>query len=178
MADNRTPIKDGPERREGGDPIVGLVQLGEAPNSMRIAVLGGAGAMGGIFGGWLQRAGNDLVLVDVSKDAIRALNDSGLSIDEKDGSQSLIRVRATDNPETVGPVDLVMNFVKCYHTGAAVSAAKPMLGPESAVLTLQTGGAMRTASPASSDRTASLLASPITAAPSSVRAASNIPVSA
>ena len=73
------------------------------------------------------------------KDAIRALNDSGLSIDEKDGSQSLIRVRATDNPETVGPVDLIMNFVKCYHTGAAVSPAKPMLGPETAVLTLQNG---------------------------------------
>ena len=77
---------------------------------MRIAVLGGGGAMGGIFGGWLQRSGNDVVLVDVSKDAVHALNDAGLSIDEKDGSQSLIRVRATDDPETVGPVDLDHQF--------------------------------------------------------------------
>jgi 2-dehydropantoate 2-reductase len=106
---------------------------------MRIAILGGAGAMGGIFGGWLQRSGNDVVLVDVSKDAVRTINDAGLSIEEKDGGQSLVRVRATDDPGSVGPVDLLVNFVKCYHTETAVGGAKPMLGPETAVLTLQNG---------------------------------------
>ena len=34
---------------------------------MRIAILGGGGAMGGIFGGYLARAGNDVTLIDVSK---------------------------------------------------------------------------------------------------------------
>src|SRR5215472_8666591 len=106
---------------------------------MRVAVLGGGGAMGGIFGGWLQRSGNDVVLVDVSKDSVRAINEAGLSIDEKDGNHSLIRVRATDDPKSVGPVDLIVNFVKCYHTEAAVSAARPMLGPNTSVLTLQNG---------------------------------------
>jgi 2-dehydropantoate 2-reductase len=106
---------------------------------MRIAILGGAGAMGGIFGGWLQRSGNDVTLVDVSKDAVRAINDAGLSIEEKDGALSRINVRATDDPGSVGPVDLIVNFVKCYHTEAAVGAAKPMLGAETAVLTLQNG---------------------------------------
>jgi 2-dehydropantoate 2-reductase len=106
---------------------------------MRIAILGGAGAMGGIFGGWLKRSGNDVILVDVSKDAVRAINDAGLSIEEKDGGLSLVKVRATDDPGSVGPVDLIVNFVKCYHTEAAVSAAKPMLGAETAVLTLQNG---------------------------------------
>lgn len=111
----------------------------EIPNPMRIAVLGGAGAMGGIFGGWLQRSGNDVVLVDVAKDSVHAINEAGLSIDEKDGGQSHIRVRASDDPKSVGQVDLIINFVKCYHTEAAIKAAKTMLGPETAVLTLQNG---------------------------------------
>ena len=34
---------------------------------MRIAILGGGGAMGGIFGGYLARAGNDVTLIDVSQ---------------------------------------------------------------------------------------------------------------
>ena len=106
---------------------------------MRIAILGGGGAMGGIFGGYLARAGNDVTLIDVSKSAIQAINDNGLVIEEKDGSQPVIRVPASDDPTEVGPVDLVINFVKCYHTEAAVRAAAPMIGKETAVLSLQNG---------------------------------------
>ncbi|MFI0844948.1 ketopantoate reductase family protein [Mesorhizobium sp. IMUNJ 23232] len=106
---------------------------------MRIAILGGGGAMGGIFGGYLARAGNDVTLIDVSKTAVQAINDNGLVIEEKDGSQPVIRVSASDDPTEVGPVDLVINFVKCYHTEAAVRAAAPMIGKETAVLSLQNG---------------------------------------
>lgn len=138
MPDNRTSIKAG-----GAPPALAtssdLARTEETPNPMRIAVLGGAGAMGGIFGGWLQRSGNDVVLVDVSKEAVRAINEAGILIEEKDGGQSRISVPATDDPKLVGAVDLIMNFVKCYHTEVAVGAAKPMLGPETTVLTLQNG---------------------------------------
>ena len=106
---------------------------------MRIAILGGGGAMGGIFGGYLARAGNDVTLIDVSKAAVQAINDNGLVIEEKDGSQPVIRVPASDDPGKVGQVDLVINFVKCYHTEAAVRAAAPMIGKETAVLSLQNG---------------------------------------
>ena len=34
---------------------------------MKIAILGGGGAMGGLFGGYLARAGNDVTLIDVSR---------------------------------------------------------------------------------------------------------------
>ena len=87
---------------------------------MRIAILGGGGAMGGLFGGYLARGGHDVTLIDVSQPAIEAINADGLAIEEKDGSQPVIRVPATDDPASVGPVDLVINFVKCYHTEAAV----------------------------------------------------------
>jgi 2-dehydropantoate 2-reductase len=106
---------------------------------MRIAILGGAGAMGGIFGAWLSRAGCDVTLIDVSRPAIEAINANGLIVEEKDGTAPVFRVRATEDPATVGPVDLIVNFVKCYHTEAAVKAAKPMFGPDTAILSLQNG---------------------------------------
>ncbi|MBZ9988874.1 2-dehydropantoate 2-reductase [Mesorhizobium sp. BH1-1-5] len=106
---------------------------------MRIAILGGGGAMGGIFGGYLARAGNDVTLIDVSKPAVAAINDNGLTIEEKDGSQPVIRVPASMEPSKVGPVDLIINFVKCYHTDAAVRAAAPMISGDTAVLSLQNG---------------------------------------
>ena len=71
---------------------------------MKIAILGGGGAMGGIFGGYLARAGNDVTLIDVSNAAVQAINDNGLTIEEKDGSQPVIRVPASTDPASVGPV--------------------------------------------------------------------------
>ena len=121
---------------------------------MKIAILGGGGAMGGIFGGYLARAGNDVTLVDVSRAAVQAINDNGLTIEEKDGSQPVIRVPASADPASVGPVDLIINFVKCYHTEAAIRAAAPMIAKDTAVLSLQNGwgNAPRIASIVGEDR--------------------------
>ncbi|MBA3325498.1 MAG: 2-dehydropantoate 2-reductase [Rhodobacteraceae bacterium] len=106
---------------------------------MRIAVLGGGGAMGGLFGGYLARGGNDVTLIDVSTEAVAAIRAAGVSIEEKDGSQPVIPVAASSDPAEVGPVDLIVTFVKCYHTEAAVRSAAPMIGPDTAVLSLQNG---------------------------------------
>ena len=106
---------------------------------MKVAVLGGGGAMGGMFGGWLARAGHEVTLVDVSLPAVEAINREGLAIEEKDGSVSNIAVHATSRPDAVGAVDLILNFVKCYNTEAAVRSALPMLGEDTAVLSLQNG---------------------------------------
>jgi 2-dehydropantoate 2-reductase len=106
---------------------------------MKIAVLGGGGAMGGMFGGYLARAGEDVVLIDVSRDAVEAINAHGLFVEAKDGSIAAIPIRASSNPAEVGPVDLIINFVKCYSTEAAIRAAAPMLGERTAILTLQNG---------------------------------------
>jgi 2-dehydropantoate 2-reductase len=107
--------------------------------SMKIAVLGGGGAMGGLFGGYLARAGEDVTLVDVSRPAVDAINRDGVSIEERDGSTESIKVKASSVPAEVGPVDLIVNFVKCYHTEAAIRAAEPMLGEGTAILSLQNG---------------------------------------
>lgn len=106
---------------------------------MRIAVLGGGGAMGGLFGAYLADAGHDVLLIDVSEDAVQTINADGITIEESDGTVRRSQVRATSDPATAKAVDLVMNFVKCYHTAAAIKLALPVIGPETQVLSLQNG---------------------------------------
>lgn len=106
---------------------------------MKIAILGGAGAMGGLIGGRLAQAGNEVTLVDVAKAAVDAINTNGLLIAEKAGGTTTIPVRAAIDPATVGLVDLLIVFVKCYHTENAVRGAAPMIGDNTIVLSLQNG---------------------------------------
>jgi 2-dehydropantoate 2-reductase len=105
---------------------------------MKTAILG-AGAMGSVIGGLLSKAGHDLTLIDVWREAIEAINTRGLRIDDKEGKSETIRVRGTHQPAEVGPVDLLLVFVKCYHTEMAVKNAAPMIGPTTTVLSLQNG---------------------------------------
>lgn len=105
---------------------------------MRIAILG-AGAMGGLFGGYLARAKNDVVLIDVWREAVESMTTTGLRIDNQLGASETIRVQAQTDPARVEPVDLVVVLVKCIHTVEAVRSAKPLLGPETVVVTLQNG---------------------------------------
>jgi 2-dehydropantoate 2-reductase len=105
---------------------------------MKIAVIG-AGAMGSAVGGLLAKAGNDVTLVDVSRATLDAINARGLRVDDKAGQSEVIRLPATDNVTEVGVVDLVVVFVKCYHTEAAVRAAAPLIGDGTVVLSLQNG---------------------------------------
>jgi 2-dehydropantoate 2-reductase len=112
---------------------------------MKIAVIG-AGAMGSVIGGLLAKAGNDVVLVDVWKEAVDSINGGGLKIEDKNGNVDTIKVHATQPSPWPSPggrgdatVDLLLVFVKCYHTESAVREALPMIGPNTIVLSLQNG---------------------------------------
>lgn len=106
---------------------------------MKIGVLGGAGAMGGIFGGRLAAAGEDVSLIDVSREAVDAINANGLKLENKGGKTQSISVKATTDVASIGEVELLINFVKCYHTKAAIEAARPIISDNTVVLTLQNG---------------------------------------
>ncbi len=96
--------------------------------------------MGSTLGSVLAKAGNDVTLIDVWKDAIVAINRDGLKVQNKTGDISVHKVRAVTSPaELAGPADLLLVFVKCYHTAEAVKSALPLLGPNSTVLSLQNG---------------------------------------
>lgn len=95
--------------------------------------------MGATFGARLAAAGHRVTLLDVSKDAVQAINSQGLCLELKGGEKQNHRLPATTDPASVGQVDLVINFVKCYHTETAIRSVLPILGPKSAVLSLQNG---------------------------------------
>ncbi len=104
---------------------------------MKIAVMG-AGALGGYFGGRLAASGADVGFVARGAH-LAALRRDGLRIESPLGDLRLPRVAATDAPAEIGPVDLVLFLVKLYDTEAAAAAIRPLIGPQTAVLTLQNG---------------------------------------
>ena len=80
-----------------------------------------------------------MILVDVWEEAVRAINNDGLHLQDKQGEVQTVRVRAATDPSEVGPVDLVLVLVKAYDTEVAVRNALPMVGADTVVLTLQNG---------------------------------------
>jgi len=105
---------------------------------MKTVILG-AGAMGSVMGGLLARGGNEVVLVDVAKEIVHAIEQDGLKIEDKSGQQSIFKLKATNDPSQLGVADLLIVFVKCYHTETALRQAAPMIGPNTIVLSLQNG---------------------------------------
>ena len=104
---------------------------------MKIAVVG-AGAMGSIFGARFAQAGHDTVLVDVAAPLVEKINADGVTI-VRGEEETVTRVPATSDPASVGPVDVVVFCVKCYHTPSAAELARPLVGPETVVASLQNG---------------------------------------
>jgi 2-dehydropantoate 2-reductase len=105
---------------------------------MRIAIMG-AGGIGAYYGACLARAGDDVALIarGAHLDAMRA---NGLRIHDFGGDEFTIDpVNATDDPATIGPVDVMLFCVKMYDTINAAELCKPMMGPDTIVVTLQNG---------------------------------------
>ena len=103
---------------------------------MRIAVMG-AGGIGGYFGGLLARAGNEVTLI-ARGDHLEAIHTHGLQVRGHREDFS-VRVDATDEPQRVGPVEMVILSVKTYQNAAAIPALAPLMGENTSVLTLQNG---------------------------------------
>ena len=82
---------------------------------------------------------NDVGLLEVWREAFDSINHNCLRIDDKAGNSQTVLVRATDKPAEIGVVELALIFVKCYHTEAAVRNARPLIGPQTTVLSLQNG---------------------------------------
>jgi 2-dehydropantoate 2-reductase len=105
---------------------------------MKIAVIG-AGGVGGFFGGRLAHTGCDVTFV-ARGGHLEAMRRSGLVI-ESDAHQEirLGGVKVTDDPASIGPVDLAIIAVKLWDTENAARAVRAIAGPETAVLSLQNG---------------------------------------
>jgi len=104
---------------------------------MRILVLG-AGAVGGYFGARLAEGGHDVSFVARGEN-LEALRRDGLTVRLTERTLHLAPVHAVGDPAHAPRPDLVLVCVKSYDTAAAAAALRPVVGPETIVLSLQNG---------------------------------------
>jgi 2-dehydropantoate 2-reductase len=97
----------------------------------------GAGGVGGYFGARLAASGADVTFIARGAH-LAAIRARGLRIRAVD-EDFVVRVAATDDPAEVGPVDHVLVTVKSYDTEDVGRHIAPLLGDDTAVVSLQNG---------------------------------------
>lgn len=104
---------------------------------MKIAIAG-AGAMGSRYGYMLHEKGNDVLLIDGWEDHVKAINESGLRIDEN-GTSKNVKIPAVLPKDATEVPDLVILFTKSMGLEAMLTSIKNILGPNTKVLCLLNG---------------------------------------
>jgi 2-dehydropantoate 2-reductase len=104
---------------------------------MRIAMMG-AGGVGGYYGARLAQAGHQVIFIARGAHA-EAMRRDGLRIESDRGAAHLQPVNVVTDPAAAGTVDLVVVAVKLWDTEGAAQAVVPMIGTETAVISLQNG---------------------------------------
>ena len=104
---------------------------------MRIVVMG-SGGTGGYFGGKLARAGEDVTFVARGAH-LAALQARGLSIKSPVEGEWSVPVTAVERLDGCPPADLVLLCVKSFDTDEAAALIRPVVGPQTGVLSIQNG---------------------------------------
>jgi 2-dehydropantoate 2-reductase len=104
---------------------------------MKIAIMG-AGGVGGYYGGLLAHSGQDVTFI-ARGPHLEAIRKKGLQVKSVHGDFLVSAAQATDNPENVGPVELVLFTTKTYQTDDAAQAIKPLVASNTIILPLQNG---------------------------------------
>jgi 2-dehydropantoate 2-reductase len=104
---------------------------------MRICVFG-AGAIGGYVGAKLAAKGEAEVSLVARGPHLQAMRESGLTLNEG-GSQTTVKVVATDKPAELPPQDYVFLALKAHSVPRVLDGIEPLLGPGTAVVTAQNG---------------------------------------
>ena len=104
---------------------------------MKIAIMA-TGGVGGYFGARLAAAGEDVHFIARGQH-LAALRANGLVLKSPNGDLHLQSVSATDDPASIGTVDIIIFAVKQYDTESAAKLIKPAIGADTAAITLQNG---------------------------------------
>jgi len=103
---------------------------------MQICVFG-AGAVGGHLAARLALAGHDVSCV-MRGPHLAAVKARGLTLRVGD-AEFVARVKASDDPVTLGPQDVVISTLKATGVGALVTGLQPLLSEDTAVVLAQNG---------------------------------------
>lgn len=105
---------------------------------MKICVVG-AGAIGGLLGAQLAKAGQEVSLI-ARGPHLRAIQFNGLQLNSADGEVfKSCDVEATDDLRSLGPQDLVILGLKAHQIESVVDDLPAVLGAETMILTTQNG---------------------------------------
>jgi 2-dehydropantoate 2-reductase len=104
---------------------------------MKVTIIG-AGAIGGLAGSYLSKAGHDVVLVDRWREHVEAINANGMFIDGIRG-EGRFAVRAIAPEQLDGPLEAVLIATKSQHTAEAVRELLPFFGPQTFIISYQNG---------------------------------------
>ncbi len=130
-------MQGGSEKKgaSGGALILSRRRSGKGVE-VKIAVMG-SGGIGGYVGGRLAQAGGDVHFVARGAH-LEALRTRGLQIRTPLGDADLT-VSATDDPGEIGVADVVLFAVKMRDAAQAAGLIRPMVGPDTRVVTFQNG---------------------------------------
>jgi 2-dehydropantoate 2-reductase len=104
---------------------------------MKIAMMG-SGGVGGYYGARLATAGHEVNFIARGAHA-EAMRRSGLRVKSELGDAHVQPVRVFEDPAQVGPVDLVVMAVKLWDSASAARELVPLIGPNTAAVSLQNG---------------------------------------
>lgn len=99
--------------------------------------IAGAGAVGGYYGARLARAGMDVKFLGRGRH-LDAMKEKGLSVRSYEGDFH-VSPFASDEPDEIGPCDLILFCVKSFDSANMGRFIKPMVGPSTVILSLQNG---------------------------------------
>lgn len=103
---------------------------------MRVCVYG-TGAIGGLLAARLAETDAELTCI-ARGHTLAAIQARGLTILSADDRKT-VRVRAVETPAEAGPQDYVVLALKAPAAAAVAEGLRPMLGPDTAVVTAQNG---------------------------------------
>lgn len=104
---------------------------------MRICVFG-AGAIGGYVAAKLAAKGETDLSLIARGPHLEAMQTNGLRLIEN-GEESVHKVRAEQDPAKLGPQDVIFLALKAHSVPGVVAAMRPLIGPDTAVVTAQNG---------------------------------------
>ena len=102
----------------------------------KISVVG-SGGVGGYFGGLLVKKGLNVYFLARGAH-LKAIKEKGLTIESCRGNFN-VKVNASDDPSTIGVCDIVLFCVKSFDTEIMAQRIKPLIGPSTAIISLQNG---------------------------------------
>jgi 2-dehydropantoate 2-reductase len=105
--------------------------------SNRMIVIG-TGPIGGIIGGRLARAGQDLTFVDIDKEHVAAIRAHGLQVDVPDGPFN-VKISIVLPEEIQGKFDTGFIAVRSNYTPDALNTVLPHLADDGLLVSMQNG---------------------------------------